>query len=68
MTPSLHFSGVQGTRRYQSKPRSSDCKSVSSNPPQAPIGDDNSDDNPDDSCTINDRHDCSKTVLSGLVG
>ena len=34
---------------------------------QVPIGDDNSDDNPDDSCTLNDGHDCPKTGLHSLV-
>jgi hypothetical protein len=37
------------------------------NPTQAPIDNDNSDDNPDDSCTLNDGHDCPKTGLSWLV-
>ena len=32
-----------------------------------PIDDDNSDDNPDDSCTLNDGHDCPITGLSCLV-
>jgi len=44
-----------------------DCKSVSFEPRQAPIDDDNFDDNHDDSCTLNDGHDCPKTGLSWLV-